>query len=123
MHLLDNSGEITPKDRFFKYLADLSKALLLNLSVNYQKQAQNNAVVVQQKEMDRVGFKPTTSAMPTNFYLAAVMEREIHSLFKPTRSALFLCISMTQLLVKDLRTEDCFIPSLLSSCSGSTSFS
>jgi hypothetical protein len=62
MHLLDNSGEITPKDRFFKYLADLSKALLLNLSVNYQKQAQNNAVVVQQKEMDRVGFEPTTSA-------------------------------------------------------------
>ena len=41
MHLLDNSGEITPKDRFFKYLADLSKALLLNLSDNNPKSNSN----------------------------------------------------------------------------------
>ena len=30
------------------------------LSYNYQKQAQNNAVFVQQKEMDCVRFEPTT---------------------------------------------------------------
>ena len=35
--------------------------LLLNLSDNYLKQAQINTVVVQQKEMDRVGVEPTTS--------------------------------------------------------------
>jgi hypothetical protein len=64
MHLLDNSGETTPKDRFFKYLADLSKALLGFSSDISLKQSQNNAVIVQQKEMDRVGFEPTTSAMP-----------------------------------------------------------
>jgi hypothetical protein len=29
-----NSGKTTPKDRFFKYLADLSMALLLDLSSN-----------------------------------------------------------------------------------------
>ena len=29
-----------------------------------KKHAQFNAVVVQQKKMDRVGFEPTTSAMP-----------------------------------------------------------
>ena len=32
------------------------------LSDNYLKQSQFNAVVVQQKEVDRVGFEPTTSA-------------------------------------------------------------
>ena len=37
-------------------------ALLLNLSDNYLKQSQINTVVVQQKEMDRVGVEPTTSA-------------------------------------------------------------
>jgi hypothetical protein len=42
---------------------DTALALLLNLSYNYLKQAQFNAVVVQQKEMDRVGFEPTTSAL------------------------------------------------------------
>jgi hypothetical protein len=36
--------------------------LLLNLSSNCSKQAQNNTVVVQQEKMDRVGFEPTTSA-------------------------------------------------------------
>jgi hypothetical protein len=39
-------------------------ALLLNLSDNYLKQSQINTVVVQQKEMDRVGVEPTTSAVP-----------------------------------------------------------
>jgi hypothetical protein len=34
------------------------------LSDNYLNQAQNNAVVAQQEEMDRVGVEPTTSAMP-----------------------------------------------------------
>jgi hypothetical protein len=34
------------------------------LSDNYLKQPQINTVVVQQEEMDRVGFEPTTSAMP-----------------------------------------------------------
>jgi hypothetical protein len=38
--------------------------LLLDLSYNFLKGAQINTVVVQQKEMDRVGFEPTTSAMP-----------------------------------------------------------
>ena len=28
---------------------------------NYQKQAQNNTVVVQQEKVDWVGFEPTTS--------------------------------------------------------------
>jgi hypothetical protein len=37
-------------------------ALLLNLSDNILKQSQNNTVVVQQEEMDRVGVEPTTSA-------------------------------------------------------------
>jgi hypothetical protein len=32
------------------------------LSDNQPKQAQNNIVVPSQKEMDRVGFEPTTSA-------------------------------------------------------------
>ena len=38
-------------------------ALLLNLSDNCKKQAQLNAVVPSQKEVDGVGFEPTTSAM------------------------------------------------------------
>ena len=37
-------------------------ALLMDLSYNNRKQSQNNTVVVQQKEMDRVGVEPTTSA-------------------------------------------------------------
>jgi hypothetical protein len=38
-------------------------ALLGFLSYNNRKQSQNNTVVVQQKEMDRVGLvEPTTSA-------------------------------------------------------------
>jgi proline racemase len=36
--------------------------LLLILSYNILKQSQNNAVVVQQEKMDRVGVEPTTSA-------------------------------------------------------------
>jgi hypothetical protein len=57
-------------------------ALLLNLSDNYQNQAQNNTVVTAQKEMDRVGVEPTTSACslkprPTYIHLkAASMEEE-----------------------------------------------
>jgi len=43
-------------------LSDLSKALLGFLSYNDQNQAQNNTVVPSQKEMDRVGLEPTTSA-------------------------------------------------------------
>jgi hypothetical protein len=43
---------------------DTALALLLNLSDNHQKQSQNNTVVVQQIKVDRVGFEPTTSAMP-----------------------------------------------------------
>jgi hypothetical protein len=39
----------------------MMEALLLNLSYNYQKQAQFNTVVVQQIKVDRVGFEPTTS--------------------------------------------------------------
>jgi hypothetical protein len=34
----------------------------LNLSDNNLKQAQTNTVLVQQEEMDRVGFEPTISA-------------------------------------------------------------
>ncbi|HJU85142.1 MAG TPA: hypothetical protein VJ551_01510 [Nitrososphaeraceae archaeon] len=34
------------------------------MSDNYLKQAQLNAVFLTQEEMDRVGFEPTTSAMP-----------------------------------------------------------
>jgi hypothetical protein len=40
------------------------RALLLDLSDNYQNQSQINTVFPEQKEMDRVGFEPTTSAMP-----------------------------------------------------------
>ena len=38
-------------------------ALLLNLSDNYLKQAQNNTEVVQQEVVDLMEFEPTTSAM------------------------------------------------------------
>jgi hypothetical protein len=38
-------------------------ALRAILSDNLLKQAQNNAVVVQQENMDRVGVEPTTSAL------------------------------------------------------------
>jgi hypothetical protein len=31
------------------------------------------------EEMDRVGFEPTTSAMPATFYLRVAMESEIHA--------------------------------------------
>jgi len=37
-------------------------ALLGFLSDNYLKQSQNNTVVLTQKDMDRVGVEPTTSA-------------------------------------------------------------
>jgi hypothetical protein len=40
----------------------MAMALPPNLSDNYLKQSQINTVVVQQKDMDRVGFEPTTSA-------------------------------------------------------------
>jgi hypothetical protein len=36
--------------------------LLLNLSDNYQKQAQNNPYFTRWIKVDRVGFEPTTSA-------------------------------------------------------------
>ena len=44
--------------------ADLLLLLLLDLPDNSQIQAQNNTVVPSQKEMDWVGFEPTTLAMP-----------------------------------------------------------
>jgi len=37
---------------------------LLKLSYSNPKGTQSNTVVHSQKEMDRVGFEPTTSAMP-----------------------------------------------------------
>jgi hypothetical protein len=39
----------------------------LEMADNYQNQAHFNTVVVQQKEMDRVGFEPTTSAAAAAF--------------------------------------------------------
>ena len=42
------------------------------LSDNILNQTQNNTVVVQQKEKDRVGFEPTTSAMPCNERIATL---------------------------------------------------
>ena len=39
------------------------------LSYNDLKQSQINTLFPTQKEMDRVGFEPTTSAMPPTFYL------------------------------------------------------
>jgi hypothetical protein len=42
------------------FLSYLSKPLLLSLSYNHQNRTQTNTVVVQRKEMDRVGFEPTT---------------------------------------------------------------
>jgi hypothetical protein len=51
-------------------LPPISKlAVLLNLSYNNQNRTQINAVFPAQKEMDRVGVEPTTSAMPATFYL------------------------------------------------------
>jgi hypothetical protein len=44
--------------------ASYSSVLLLNLSDSLLEQSRNNIVVVQQEEMDRVGFEPTISAMP-----------------------------------------------------------
>jgi hypothetical protein len=44
-------------------VASYSSVLLLNLSDNLLEQSRNNIVVVQQEEMDLVGFElPTTSA-------------------------------------------------------------
>jgi hypothetical protein len=65
----------------------IEKPLLEVLSDNNLKQAQSNAVVVQQEEMDWVGFEPTTSAMPTNFYLKGQLWKD-KSIYrsKPTRS-------------------------------------
>jgi hypothetical protein len=42
--------------------ASYSSVLLLNLSDNLLEQSRDNPVVVQQEEMDRVGFEPTISA-------------------------------------------------------------
>jgi hypothetical protein len=53
--------------------------LLLNLSDNILKHAQNNTVVSSQKEMDRVGFEPTTSA---NFLDSALYLSKQSSLWK-----------------------------------------
>jgi hypothetical protein len=53
--------------------------LLLNLSDNYLNRVQINTVNVQQEKMDRVGFEPTTSAMPATFYLQVDEEGEIYS--------------------------------------------
>jgi hypothetical protein len=39
--------------------ASYSSVLLLNLSDNLLEQSRNNTVIVQQEEMDRVGFEPT----------------------------------------------------------------
>jgi hypothetical protein len=67
---------------YHRTLFYLSRALLLDLSDNNRKHAQNNTVVVQQEEMDRVGVEPTTSACslkprPTYIHLkAASMEEE-----------------------------------------------
>ncbi len=46
-------------------LQDTAAALLVVLSYTHQKRAQFNTVVLTQKEVDRVGFAPTFSAMPT----------------------------------------------------------
>jgi hypothetical protein len=55
----DSGFSLAPLLKFFSFLS----YMLLNLSDNYQNQLQNNTVVVQQEEMDRVeGFEPTTSA-------------------------------------------------------------
>jgi hypothetical protein len=51
--------------------------ILLKLSDNNQKHAQNNTVVPSWKEMDRVGVEPTTSAILAFFYLRAATEREL----------------------------------------------
>jgi hypothetical protein len=60
------------------------------------KQAQINTVVVQQKEVDRVGFKPTTSAMQDTLYLKAAMEGQAHII------ALFSAIRLTQMNQKSV---------------------
>jgi hypothetical protein len=63
----------------------------VNLSDNYHKRTQTNTVVVQQKEMDHVGFEPTTAASFLGCYLyllskgAAALERELYC-SNPTQS-------------------------------------
>jgi len=49
-------------DTFVDKQEDTALALLGFLSYNYQKQVQNNTVLVQQEEVDWVGFEPTTLA-------------------------------------------------------------
>jgi hypothetical protein len=99
---------------------------------NYQNQSQFNTVVLSQIKVDWVGlFEPTTSANFVKPYppiyqkvVAAIEEKEECAVQTHQPATLFsFSSSIIQLLVKDLRTEDCFIPSLLSSCSDSTSFS
>jgi hypothetical protein len=59
------------------------KALLEHFVRQNLKRAQNNTVLVQQEEMDRVGFEPTTSAwtfLSCSYYLSKMavdIEREI----------------------------------------------
>jgi hypothetical protein len=50
--------------------------MLLNLSDNCLEQAQFNIIVLAQKIVDRVGFEPTTSTMPTNFHSEIAMKKE-----------------------------------------------
>ena len=57
------------------------------LPYNYLKQAQFNAVVLYQKEMDRVGVEPTTSAL-FSLSIGAADEGELNW-SNPTRSAFF----------------------------------
>jgi hypothetical protein len=68
--------------------------LLLNLSDNYLRQAQFNAVVPSQKEMDRVGVEPTTSAFCVKAALYLLSRRDSFGrrtyCSNPTRSTVSL---------------------------------
>jgi hypothetical protein len=62
MHKNKNTSHNTDSMTKNKDAADVVAAQEGFLSDNDLKQAQFNAVVSSQKEMDRVGFEPTTSA-------------------------------------------------------------
>ena len=56
-------------------MEETALALLLVLSVNYQINLKTIPYSTRLIKVDRVGFEPTTSAMPATFYLRAAIER------------------------------------------------
>jgi hypothetical protein len=74
----------------------------MDLSDNYQNQAQKNAVVPSQKEMDRVGVEPTTSAFSNSalYYLLSKEQQSKETLLFKSHplQTLFLCMLLAYII-------------------------